>query len=110
VRGALEPGPWLTQLSALGMIVDNLSVSDAAFRPSKTDPVLSVDPDAVLALSIPFEGLQVVARRDSKILDSLGVVENEELGPSSPLQIWRTDLPCGLGIFAVEHIHVTLVM
>jgi hypothetical protein len=91
------------------MIVDDLCVSDAAFRPSKTDPVLSVDPDTVLALSIPFQYLQVVAGRDPKILDALGVVENEELGSSSPLQVWRTDLPCGLGVFAVEHILGALV-
>jgi hypothetical protein len=91
------------------MIIDNLCVSDTALCPSKTNPVLSVDPDTVLTLSIPFQCLQVVARRNPKIFDTLSVIENEELGSSSPLQIWRTDLPSGLGVFAVEHILGTLV-
>ena len=91
------------------MIVHNLSVSDAALRPSKTDPILTVDSDAVLTLSIPFQCLQVVARRDPEILNALCVVEDEKLGSSSPLQIWRTDLPSGLGVFAVEHILGALV-
>jgi len=90
------------------MIIDNLCVPDAAFRPSKTDPILTVDPDTVLALSIPFQCLQVVARWNPKILDALCVVENKQLGPSSPVQIWRTDLPSRLGVFAVEHILGTL--
>jgi hypothetical protein len=46
----------------------------------------------------------MVARRDPKILDGVGIVEDEQLGPSSTLEVRRTDLPCGLGIFAVEDI------
>jgi hypothetical protein len=92
------------------MIVNNLCVSDAALRPSKTDPVLSVDPDTVLALSILFQRLQMVAGRDPKILNGIGVVENEELGSRPTLQIWRTHLPCSLGVFAVEHILGALVV
>jgi hypothetical protein len=46
----------------------------------------------------------MVARWDPKILDGVGVVENEQLGSSSTLEIRRTDFPCGLGIFAVEDV------
>jgi hypothetical protein len=46
----------------------------------------------------------MVARRDPKILDGVGVVENEQLGPSSTLEVRRTDLPCGLGVLSVEDI------
>jgi len=91
------------------MIVKNLCVSDAAVRPSKTDPVLSVDPDTVLPPSIPLQRLQMVAGRNPKIFDGVCVVQNEELGSRSTLQIWRTDFPCGFGVFAVKHILGTLV-
>jgi hypothetical protein len=86
------------------MIVHNLCVSDAALRPSKTDPVLSVDPDTVLPRSVFFQRLKMVARRDPQILNGVGVVENEQLRSGSTLEIRRTDFPCGLGIFAVEDV------
>jgi hypothetical protein len=91
------------------MIVDNLCVPDAPFRPPKTDPVLSVDPDTELARSIPFQRLKMVVGRDCEILDRVRVVENEKLSSSSTLEIRRTDLPSGLGVLAVEDILGTLV-
>jgi len=97
------------QLSTLGMVVDNLCVSDPTLRPSKTDPVLLVDPDTVPPFSVPLQCLQMVAGRDSKIHEGVRVVEDEQLGSRSTLQIRRTGLPCGLGVFAVEHILGTLV-
>jgi hypothetical protein len=91
------------------MIVDNLCVPDAARRPSKTNPVLSVYPDTVLALSIPLQRLKIVAGRNLEVLDGVCVVENEELGSSPTLHVRRTDLPSGLGVLAVEDIRGTLV-
>jgi hypothetical protein len=92
------------------MVVDNLCLSDPTLRPSKTDPVLLVDPDTVLPFSIPLQSLQMVAGRDAKILDGVGVVENEQLRSRSTSQIRRTNLPCGLGVIAVEDILGTLVV
>ena len=91
------------------MIIDNLCVPDAARRPLKTNPELSVDPDTVLALSIPLQRLKMVAGRNLEVLDGVCVVENEELGSSPTLQIRRTDLPSDFGVLAVEDIRGTLV-
>jgi hypothetical protein len=86
------------------MIVHNLCVSDATLRPSKTDPVLLVDPDTVLPPPVALQSFQVVARRNPEILNGVGVVENEQLGPRSTLEVRRTDFPCGLRVLAVEDI------
>jgi hypothetical protein len=86
------------------MIIHNLCVSDPALAPSETDPVLSVDPDAVLPRSIFPQRFQVVTGRDPEILDGVGVVENEQFRPGSTLKIRRANLPCGLGVLAVEDI------
>ena len=86
------------------MIVHTLRVSDADLRPSKKDPVLLVDPDTVMPPPVPLQRLQMVAGRNPQILDGVGVVENEQLGPSSTLEVRRTDLPSDLRVFAVEDI------
>ena len=91
------------------MVVDNLSVSDPTFGPSEADPVLLVDPDTVLPLSIPLQCLQMVAGGNSKVLDGVRIVEDEQLGSRPALQIRGADFPRSLGVFAVEHILGTLV-
>jgi hypothetical protein len=65
------------------MVVDNLCVSDAPFGPSKTGPVLSVYPDTVLPLSVTLQRLEMIAGRDPKILEGVGVVEKEQFGSRS---------------------------
>ena len=91
------------------MVVDNLSVSDPTFGPSEADPVFLVDPDAMLPFSIPLQCLQMVAGGNSKILDGVRIVEDEQLGSRPALQIRRADFPRSLGFLAVEHILGTLV-
>ena len=91
------------------MIVHNLCVSDAALRPSKTDPVLSVDPDTVLARSVFLQRFEVVAGRDPEILNGVGVVENEQFRSGPTLEIRRTNFPCGFGFLAVEDVLSALI-
>src|SRR5258708_2498923 len=63
--------PGCTGGSFLGMvfsmIIDNLNVVGVSLFPSKADPVLIVDPDAVLARAVALERLQAVSGRDQKI-------------------------------------------
>jgi hypothetical protein len=47
---------------ALLMIVDDVDVVCVAVLPNKADAVLLVDADAVLSLTLPFEGLQLQTR------------------------------------------------
>jgi hypothetical protein len=51
------------------MVIGDFDFVGMAFLPNKTDPVLSVDPDAVLIRSITFQTLQAVAWRHIEIHD-----------------------------------------
>ena len=50
------------------MIVHDFDVISAGIGPSETQPELIVDPDAVLSLSITFEPLQMIPRRNAKVI------------------------------------------
>jgi hypothetical protein len=47
--------------------------------PSKTDTVLIVDADAVLAFAISLQGLESIARRIPQVVEATRVVERVEL-------------------------------
>ena len=57
------------------MVVDYLNVDRTRFRPSEADPILVVDPDAVLTLTVSPERLQAIARWYSQVVQDLGLVE-----------------------------------
>lgn len=61
------------------MIVDHFNVTRPRVRPSETDPILVVDPDAVLTLTIPSKRLETVPWWYSQIVQYLGLVESIEL-------------------------------
>jgi hypothetical protein len=52
------------------MIIDDFDVLGAGTGPSGTHPELIIDPDAVLSLSIAFEGFQTVPGRNAKVIQS----------------------------------------
>jgi len=54
------------------MIIHNLNVENIAFAPNETNTKLIVHPDAVLALSITFQSLKVIAWKDCKIAQLIG--------------------------------------
>jgi len=74
------------------MIVRYLHLVGIAILPTKTDPPLLVDPDTVLAFTIPFELLQSVSRRYPKIVDRLGSVYHYQLPVSDALHFHRQAL------------------
>lgn len=57
------------------MVIGNFDFVGMAFLPNKTDPVLLIDPDAVLIRSITFQALQVVAGWHSQFRDVAYSVE-----------------------------------
>src|SRR5208282_1991534 len=69
------------------VIVYDLNSVGISLFPLKTYPPLIVDPDAVLALSCACELLQLVPRRYSQILRSVGRVEQQK-----PSECLATDL------------------
>jgi hypothetical protein len=54
------------------VIINNFHIFRAASCPSKTDPHLIVDSDAVLATSIASQGFQTVSRRNAQVSEHIG--------------------------------------
>ncbi len=53
------------------MIVNNFDILRAHIYPAKTQLELIVDPNAVLSVSVAFEGFESVAWRNSKVIEPL---------------------------------------
>jgi hypothetical protein len=54
--------------SLVSVVVDDFYVVGVAVTPSETDTPLVVDPDAVLAFAIAFEGFEPIGRRYAQII------------------------------------------
>jgi hypothetical protein len=66
------------------VVVDYLNVDRIGICPSEADPVLVVDPDAVLSLAVSPECLETVAGWYSQVVQDLGLVESIESSRSHP--------------------------
>lgn len=66
------------------MVVGDLYVGRSCRRPFEADAVLVVDPDRVLAGTVPCQFLQTVPGRDTKVVDALGRAQEPELFLCSP--------------------------
>ena len=88
------------------MIVHNLHIFGAAFGPTEAHSELVVDPDAVLASSVAFEGLQPITRRNAQILKPPRDFELPQLAACHGLDIRETLDPLALrkrlGVGALE--------
>jgi hypothetical protein len=69
------------------MVVDNLDVPTFAVTPHETDPPLIVDADTVLPFRV--QRLQLIAGRDTQIIQSLGRVDGKQLGEGPLLDLQR---------------------
>jgi type II secretory pathway component PulL len=54
------------------MIIHNLNLENITFAPNETNTKLVVHPNAVLARSITFQGLKVIARKNRKVAQLIG--------------------------------------
>jgi hypothetical protein len=66
-------------LSAL--VFGDFDVIGTIFLPGKADPVLIVDPDAVLPLPVAAQSLKPVSRNCRHVLQLLRVVQHPKLPP-----------------------------
>ena len=66
------------------MIVHHFDLLRVAVLPYEADPVLIVDPYAVLPTPISSESLEVVARKRPQIVESLRCVELHQLALNDP--------------------------
>jgi hypothetical protein len=56
------------------MIINDFHVIGVAIVPSKTNPILVVDPDAVLSQPRALERLQAIPGRSIKVTERVGLV------------------------------------
>ena len=69
------------------MVVHDLDLQRIAVLPHETDPILVIDPDAVLPPPITAKGLEVIARKRTQVVESLGGVQLGQLALSDPSNI-----------------------
>ena len=66
------------------MVVDYLDLVRFAVLPCEADPILVVDPDAVLPPPIAGKGFKVIARERAQVVESLGCVQLRQLALCDP--------------------------
>ncbi len=66
------------------VVVHDLDVLCFTVLPHEADPILVIDPDAVLPPPITAKGLEVIARKRAQVVESLGGVQLRQLALSDP--------------------------
>jgi hypothetical protein len=61
------------------MVIDNFHIKCVIIFKMETNSEFIVDSYAVLALSVPFQGFQPIARRNSEVIDVRGAVNEDQL-------------------------------
>src|SRR5665213_1824771 len=67
--------------SFLSVIVDDFDVVRLRIQPDKANPVLIVDPNAVLSLSASLQCFKMISGRLPQILEFARIVENLKFSP-----------------------------
>src|SRR4051812_23936000 len=98
--GTRTIGASLAAISS--MVVHDFDVVRLVLGPDEADPVLVVDPNAVLALSIAGEGLEAFAGRDPEIGEALGGIELVELAKGHGPEVWGATAAGLFGVAAIE--------
>jgi len=84
------------------VVVHHFHLLRVTVLPHEADPILIVDPDAVLPTPIPTESFEMVARERAEVVESLRRVQLHELALSdagnAPKPTRRTTLEQRLGV------------
>jgi hypothetical protein len=91
------------------VIVDYFNVDRTRIRPTETDPILVIDPDAVLTATISPKRLQAVPGRYLQVVHDLGLIECVELPRSHLPQRPRQPLAGNLGVSTIEEVFSRLI-
>ena len=81
------------------MIIYDLHIVIVIVLGRETDPVLIVDPDAVLSLAVSLERLQMIRGRDTQILQTSCIVDHDQFSQRYALNILRQLLGKDLMIY-----------
>ena len=66
------------------MVVHDFNIKNISVLPTKTNPPLIVDADAVLSFAITLQGLQPVTGRDLEFVKALRLVQVQKLAAGDP--------------------------
>ena len=61
------------------MVIHDLNIFGSGLGPAEADPILIVDADAVLAVPVPFQRLEAVARWGTEIPEIFRLIQLIEL-------------------------------
>ena len=76
-------------MRSASVVVDDLDVLRTCRRPNEADPVLIVNSNTVLALTIAPKRFESVARRHAEILQSVSLIQGIKLSSANPPQLLR---------------------
>jgi hypothetical protein len=71
------------------VVVSDFDIERISAFPTKTNPPLIIDPDAVLTPTILEQFLESIARRYPEVFYRVGRVQNQELSKSEALNVLR---------------------
>jgi len=86
------------------VIICNFNLFRSGTRPEETYPILLIDTDTVLALSLAFQRFQAIARRDAQVIQCFGGVKLIQLLGCDFPQRLRTSLSRSFRIDTVEDV------
>lgn len=91
------------------MIVDYFNVDRTRIRPTETDPILVVDPDAVLTMTISPKRFKPVPGRYPQVVEYLGLVERVEFSHSHLPKRPRQPLASNLRVPTIKEVFGRLI-
>jgi hypothetical protein len=86
------------------VVVNDFNVGRTSVCPSKANPKLIIDADAVLPLPVRLQRLEPIAGWDPEVLQDVGLVQLVQSTPGSSPEVRRTDLGSRLGPCGVEDV------
>ncbi len=72
------------------MIINDFDIFRSRFGPAKANPVLVIDPNAVLALTVTRQWLQSISGRYFKIIQSAGSLQLPQFPQRHPFEADKT--------------------
>ena len=90
--------------SSASVIIDDLDVLRPSRSPAETEPVLSIDPNAVLPGAIAAQLFELIPWRNSQVRERLGLVQLVELSLHHSPQYPRTGPSSGLRVTGIEDV------
>lgn len=88
-------------VQALAVAMHNLDVFGASLGPPEADAVLAIDANAVLTGAISLQGLEMIPRWKSQVIQSYGIIHTIQLVACNPRELHGAYSTGGSALLAV---------